>query len=198
MPPPSGPVIGVLLAAGGGARFGAGAGPKALAEVAGRKMYEWPLAALREGGVDEVVVVVGATEFSVDGAAVVPCADWAEGIAASLRCGVAWAARERGAEAVVIALADQPLLDGRAVARVLAARDPDAVAAVRATYAGVPNHPTVIEASLFDAVAALRGDEGARSLLRDARLVPCDGLGAPDDVDTPADLARVDRLRRLA
>jgi CTP:molybdopterin cytidylyltransferase MocA len=197
--PPLGPVIGVLLAAGAGARFGER--PKVSAEVAGRKMYEWPLAALREGGVDEVVVVVGATPLAVDDGvvAVVRCDDWAEGIAASLRCGVAWAARERGAEAVVIALADQPLLDGRAVARVIAARaSAEGVEAVRATYAGVPNHPTVIEASLFDAVARLRGDAGARPLLRDARLVPCDGLGAPDDVDTPADLARVDRLRRLA
>lgn len=193
------PVIGVLLAAGAGARFGdGGGGPKALAELAGRRLYEWPLAALREGGVDDVVVVVGATPLAVEGAEVVRCDDWAEGIAASLRAGVAWAARERVAEAVVIALADQPLLDARAVARVLAARAPGDVAAIRATYDGVPNHPTVIESSLFAAVAQLRGDQGARPLLGDARLVPCDGLGAPDDVDTPADLARVDRLRRLA
>jgi CTP:molybdopterin cytidylyltransferase MocA len=191
---PPGPVIGVLLAAGAGARFGAG--PKPLAELGGRKLHEWPLAALRDGGVDEVVVVVGAAPFDVAGAEVVRCEDWADGLAASLRCGVAWAARERGAQAVVVALADQPLLDARAVAKVLAARAPrDGVAAVRATYAGVPNHPTVLEASLFDAVAALRGDQGARPLLGGARLVPCDGLGAPDDVDTPADLARLRQAR---
>jgi CTP:molybdopterin cytidylyltransferase MocA len=192
---PPGPVIGVLLAAGAGARLGAPAKP--LAEVAGRKMYEWPLAALRDGGVDDVVVVTGAASFDVAGAEVVRCDDWAEGVAASLRAGVS-AARERGAEAVVVALADQPLLDARAVAAVLAARAPGVVDAVRATYGGAPNHPTVIESPLFDAVARLHGDEGARSLLGDARLVPCDGLGAPDDVDTPEDLARVDRLRRLA
>lgn len=192
---PARPVIGVVLAAGAGARLGGG--PKALAAVAGRKMYEWPLAALRDGGVDEVVVVVGAVPFDVEGAEVVRCEDWSEGLAASLRRGVAWAARERGAEAVVIALADQPLLDARAVARVLAARAPgDGVTAVRATYDDVPNHPTVLESSLFDAVATLRGDQGARPLLHAARLVPCDGLGAPDDVDTPEDLARARRARR--
>jgi CTP:molybdopterin cytidylyltransferase MocA len=190
------PVIGVLLAAGAGARFGGE--PKALAAVGGRKMYEWPLAALRDGGVDEVVVVVGATPFAVEGVEVVRCDDWAEGIAASLRAGVAWAARERGASAVVVALADEPLLDARAVAKVLEARAPDDAAAIRATYDGLPNHPTLIESSLFDAVARLHGDQGARPLLGAARLVPCDGLGAPDDVDTPEDLARVDRLRRLA
>jgi CTP:molybdopterin cytidylyltransferase MocA len=191
-------VVGVLLAAGAGARFGDE--PKVRARVGERELWEWPLAALREGGVERVVVVQGAVRFGAggDGVEVVVCDAWAEGLSASLRTGVA-AAAQRGAEAVVVALADQPLLDGRAVARVLAARAPgEGVEAVRATYAGVPNHPTLIEASLFGAVAALRGDEGARSLLAGARLVACDGLGAPDDVDTPRDLARVDRLRRLA
>lgn len=184
--PPAG-VIGVLLAAGASTRFGEE--PKPLAELGGRRLYEWPLAALRDGGVDDVVVVVGAVPFVVEGTTVVRCDDWSEGVAASLRAGVA-DARERGAEAVVVALADQPRLDARAVAKVLAARD-EGVTAVRATYDGVPNHPTLIESSLFDAVARLRGDQGARPLLGDARLVPCDGLGSPEDVDTPADLARL-------
>jgi len=187
-------VVGVLLAAGAGARFGDG--PKVRASLGGRELWEWPLDALRRGGAEALVVVQGAARFEVEDAAVVVCEGWAEGLSASLREGVAEAAR-RDAEAVVIALADQPLLDARAVARVLAARG-DGAEAVRATYAARPNHPTVIESSLFGAVAALRGDEGARSLLGGARLVPCDGLGAPDDVDTPEDLARVDRVRRLA
>jgi len=187
-------VIGVLLAGGAGERFGDG--PKVRAKVAGRELWEWPLEALREGEVDALVVVQGAVRWYVPGAEVVVCDEWAEGLSASLRAGVAEAA-VHGAEAVVVALADQSLLDARAVARVLAARG-GGVEAVRATYDGVPNHPTVIESSLFAAVAALRGDEGARSLLGGARLVPCDGLGAPDDVDTPEDLARVDRVRRLA
>ncbi|WP_445150146.1 nucleotidyltransferase family protein [Baekduia sp. Peel2402] len=188
-------VVGVLLAAGAGERFGDG--PKVRASVGGRELWEWPLKALRGGGVDALVVVTGAVSLDLpDDVHAAPCADWREGLSASLRAGVA-AAVSMGAEAVVIVLADQPLLDARAVARVLAARG-DGAEAVRATYEGVPNHPTLLEVSLFGAVAALRGDEGARSLLGGARLVPCDGLGAPDDVDTPEDLARVDRVRRLA
>jgi CTP:molybdopterin cytidylyltransferase MocA len=187
-------VVGVLLAAGASERFGDGV--KALAPLGAHPLYEWPLAALRDGGVEDVVVVVGAATFVVDGAEVVRSEDWSEGIAASLRAGVA-AARARGAEAVVVALADQPLLDARAVARVIAAREAG-VSAIRATYDGSANHPTLLESSLFDAVATLRGDTGARPLLRSAKLVACDGLGSPQDVDTPEDLARVDRIRRLA
>lgn len=188
-------VVGVLLAAGAGRRFG-GDAPKVRALLRGRELWEWPLEALRGGGVDALVVVQGATRFAVAGAEVVVCEEWAEGLAASLRAGVE-AAASRGADGVVVALADQPLLDSRAVARVLAARGGGA-RAVRATYGGVPNHPSVIEAAVFGEISALRGDEGARRLLEGARLVACDGLGAPDDVDTPEDLARVDRVRRLA
>jgi nicotine blue oxidoreductase len=47
-----------------------------------------------------------------------------------------------------------------------------------------------LERSLFPALRALRGDVGAREVLRDANVidVPCDGLGDPRDIDTPADL----------
>src|SRR3982751_2884164 len=146
-------VVGVLLAAGAGSRFGET--PKVRARLGGRELWEWPLAALRGGGAEAVVVVTGAV--ALDHPDAVVCAAWREGLSASLRVGVE-AAAARKADAVVVALADQPLLDARAVARVLAARG-DGAQAVRATYGGVPNHPTVIESSLFSAVAALRGDE---------------------------------------
>jgi CTP:molybdopterin cytidylyltransferase MocA len=189
-------VFGVLLAAGAGARFG-GDVPKPLVPFGGRPLLEWPLTALRDGGVQRVVVVTGAARFAVPGGAeVVHCADWAEGLSASLRAGLA-AAAAGGAVAVVIALADQPLLDARAVARVLAARAPAEADAIRATYDGTPNHPTVLESALFGAVAELRGDTGARPLLADpatrVRLVACDGLGSPDDADTPAALEALAR-----
>jgi CTP:molybdopterin cytidylyltransferase MocA len=190
------PVAGLVLAAGAGERLG-GDLPKPLVPFRGRPLLAWPLAALRAGGVDDVVVVVGARADEVTdgvdlaGAQLVRCDDWEEGISASLRAGVA----ARAADAVVVVLADQPLLDGRAVARVVAHRAPDQADAVRATYGGVPGHPTLLEPSTFPAIARLRGDGGAREVLRDpavrTRLVACDGLGRPDDVDTPEALARL-------
>jgi molybdenum cofactor cytidylyltransferase len=199
-------VVGVVLAAGAGTRFG-GAGPKALAVFRGRPMIAWPLAALVDGGVDRVVVVVGfaadAVAAGLDvvaGVEVARCEAWAEGLSASLRTGVAAAlAGPGGAEAVVVVLADQPLLSAGAVARVVAARAPEAADAVRAGYgAGVIGHPTLLEASTFAAIGELRGDAGARELLRAlgprARVTDCAGLGRPDDADTPDALARLDGL----
>jgi molybdenum cofactor cytidylyltransferase len=197
-------VAGVLLAAGAGSRFGGGGLPKVLHPFRGRPLLTWPLAALREGGVERVVVVLGARAAEVEagadlgGAEVVRCVDWAEGLSASLRAGVR-AAAVGGTDAVVIALADQPLLDARAVARLIVARAPSNLDALRATYAGgVPGHPTLLESSTFGAVADLRGDAGARALLDDPAmrvgLIACDGLGHPDDADTPEALARLEAL----
>jgi CTP:molybdopterin cytidylyltransferase MocA len=196
-------VVGVLLAAGAGSRFGGAGRPKLLHPFCGRPLLTWPLAALCDGGVDRVVVVLGARADEVvagaglGDATVVRCAEWSEGLSASLRTGVQ-AAAEGGADAIVIALADQPLLDARAVARLIAERAPSQLDALRATYAGVPGHPTLLESSTFEAAEAMRGDAGARALLDGPTmrvgLVACDGLGRPDDVDTPAALARLEAL----
>ena len=73
--------------------------------------------------------------------------------------------------------------------KVVEARDPATAIAVRATYGGAPGHPTLIESTMFTAIAELRGDTGARELLRGAAFVICDGLGSPVDADTPELLA---------
>jgi CTP:molybdopterin cytidylyltransferase MocA len=145
---------------------------------------------MADAPVDFVVLVLGARADEIRAAVdtgdatVVVADDWESGQSASLRAGVA-EARSRGADAVVVTLGDQPRISAAAIGRVAAA---DAVAA-RATYDGVPAHPVLLRAELFDAVAALGGDTGARGLLKDAAAVPCDGLGSPADVDTHKDLA---------
>ena len=190
---------GLVLAAGAGTRFG---GAKQLAEIDGRPMLEHVLAAMAGAPLDRVVVVVGAEAEAVlggvdlHGAAPVVCDGWEEGMAASLRTGVDALG---DCDAVVIVLGDQPLLSAASVERVVAARGGDAVA-VRATYGGEPGHPVLLERPLLARVAELRGDTGARALVEGARVaeVACDGLGRPDDVDTPAALAGVRSSREGA
>jgi CTP:molybdopterin cytidylyltransferase MocA len=189
-------VAGIVLAAGGSARFGA---PKQLAPFRGRPLLEWPLRALLDAGLDPAIVVLGAhaeriaREADLGGARVVVCEDWASGQSASLRAGLAAAAPE--AEAAVIVLGDQPLLHPEAIRRVVgASRGAAAGAVVRARYGDTPGHPTLLPRSTWGRVDALRGDEGARALLRDLDVVDvaCDGLGSPADADTP------EALRALA
>jgi molybdenum cofactor cytidylyltransferase len=192
-------IAGLVLAAGAGRRFGGG---KQLAELDGRPLLEHALASAAQSGLDPRFVVLGANAerilatVELHGHEAVLCADWDEGMAASLRAGVT-AARGAGADAILITLGDQPGVGAEAIARVVAARGgPEGASrAVRATYDGVPGHPALLEGSLFDALLMLRGDEGARGVFKSANthLVPCDDVAVPTDVDVVDDLAGLSR-----
>jgi len=105
----------------------------------------------------------------------------------------------RDVGAVVVALADQPLVGAEAVARLIAAYRDGASVAV-AAYGGQPRNPVLLAREHWaEVVAMATGDQGARAFLR-ARpdvvtLVECGDTGRPDDIDTPADLARIITLR---
>ncbi len=158
----------VVLAAGASSRYGTSP-PKQTV------LLPHVLAALRRStGVDGIVVVTGAHELT----AVVPtvrCPDWARGPGASLRCGLA--ALPADVEAAVIVLADGPHLNSRAVDRLVAAWHEEGGDVLAASYGGTRLHPVLLSRSVWGRVP----DEGARLL--PARLVVCDDLEPPGDVD---------------
>lgn len=192
--PPPGPTVGLVLAAGAASRFG---GPKQVAPFRGSPMVQWPVRALRAGGIEQIMVAVGAhheeTVAALEGVQeTVLVAEWEEGMSASLRAGVQTAA-QLGAGAVIVVLGDEPLLAPAAVRRILASAEADPSAPIlRATYAGRPGHPVLLRREVFSEVATLRGDHGARGLEVPITDVPCDGLGSTADVDTREDLARLE------
>jgi CTP:molybdopterin cytidylyltransferase MocA len=112
--------------------------------------------------------------------------DWKQGMATSLRAGLS--AVPRGTRAALVLLVDQPRVDAAALRRLVAAwrRRPGVPAAAR--YAGRAGVPAVLPRRLWRAVHALRGDEGARALLRDRGVTLVEMPEAALDVDTPADL----------
>jgi CTP:molybdopterin cytidylyltransferase MocA len=187
-------VAGLLLAAGGGRRFG---GPKALAVYAGELLVERGVRLLEAGGCAPVLVVLGAGADQVRagahlGAAIVVFNErWATGMGSSLRAGLD--ALREDAQAVVVALVDQPLVTPAAVERLVHAWRAGAEAAV-ATYAGRPRNPVLLDRCLWAEVGARAdGDAGARAFLRAhpdrVTPVPCDDVASSADVDTAADLA---------
>lgn len=190
-------IAGLVLAAGGGQRFG---GPKQLADLDGLPLLEHAVRAV-EGvpAIRRVVVMLGAhaeeivARVDFGGAETLVCGAWAEGQAASLRCGVAALADD--AEAVLVTLGDQPLVTPQVIAGLLDAADGRPEGAVRVTYGGVPGHPVLLRRALFGAIARLRGDVGARDLLKTipVRRWEAGHLARPDDVDTPEELEAMRR-----
>lgn len=183
-------IAGVVLAAGSGSRFGSSA--KQLAELDGIPLLEHALRAVEAvPAIERVVVVLGARAEEIlagvdfgDGEPVV-CADWADGQAASLRCGIEAVA---DAEAAVLTLGDMPRITPAVIAQFadLAAQY-GAQARARAIYDGLPGHPVVLGRDYFAQIAALQGDVGAREVLKaiGAYPVECSHLCSPADVDTP-------------
>jgi nicotine blue oxidoreductase len=191
-------VAGVLLAAGQGSRFGR---PKALVELDGQTLAERGVTLLRAGGTDPVLIVTGAAEVELrpeHQARTVYNGEWRTGMGSSLRAALrALTELEADPEigAVVVALADQPLVGAEAVGRLIAAYRAGAGVAV-AAYGGKPRNPVLLAREHWpEVIATATGDQGARAFLR-ARpelvtLVECGDTGRPDDIDTPADLEHI-------
>ncbi len=187
------PIVGVLLAAGSGTRFG---GDKlihplddgiAIAAHAARNLVACGL---------DVVAVVRAGDFPLgdmleqEGCRVTQCADSIKGMGHTLAHGVA-TAREAGGW--VVALADMPRVRPETIARIMAALSEGATIAAP-LYRGERGHPVGFSAALRDELLGLSGDTGAKSVLqrhRDAiRLLDCDDPGIVLDIDRKADLDR--------
>jgi CTP:molybdopterin cytidylyltransferase MocA len=192
-------VAGVLLAAGEGSRFGQ---PKALVELNGQTLAERGVGLLRAGGADPILVVTGAVPLELDRTLTVDNPQWRTGMGSSLRAALqALSEADIGPDigpdigAVVVALADQPLVGAEAVARLIAAYRGGASVAV-AAYDGQPRNPVLLAREHWpEVIATATGDQGARTFLRTrpelVTLVECGDTGRPDDIDTPADLARI-------
>ncbi|HEU4719752.1 MAG TPA: nucleotidyltransferase family protein [Gemmatimonadaceae bacterium] len=191
-------IAGLLLASGASRRFGSN---KLLADLDGRPVVRWSADALA-GTVDLVIVVVPegshALRAALDGldARLVENAAASEGVASSIRAGIAVLPPE--VEAVVIVLGDQPTLPPAVIRRVVEQwlGAPHGTLAVTTKYSDGRGHPTLIGAELFRALLSLTGDRGARDLLDslgDAVAVVEVAGPRPADVDTPAALASLER-----
>lgn len=173
-------IAAVVLAAGAATRFGA---PKQ------RLLLPDVLARVEKSPVEEIVVVEGAHRLCGESPQsrfrVVRCAEWERGPGASLRCGLDALADD--VEAAVVVLADGPRLAPEAVARVIESWRTEGGDVVAASYGGLRGHPLLLARAAWRRVP----DEGLR--VATPRLVACDDLGFPGDVDTPGDLAALER-----
>ncbi len=181
-------VAAIVLAAGAGSRF-EGDEHKLRADFRGRPVCSWVFDAVATASFNQVYVVTGAVDLGdliPDDFTIVHAEDWAEGQAHTIQAGLRQAEAD-GHRAVVIGLADQPLVPASAWRSVGASMGD----IVTATFDGERRPPVKFEQAVWTLLPAT-GDEGARSVLRAHRErvseVACSGN--PIDIDTQKDLAQ--------
>jgi molybdenum cofactor cytidylyltransferase len=212
-------VVGILLAAGRGVRFGGdklltrlgaevigvthrGDRPRAAPNSEAQPSLDGECVGTAAGrhllaALPRVIAVVRpgdlalAAALGASGVRIVRCANADHGMGASLACGVSFTPDAAG---WIVALADMPWVSPATILRVATAIAEGAPVAAP-YYRGERGHPVGFGRVCYPALAALDGDEGAKSIVaahcdRLARI-DVDDPGVLRDVDTPADLRSV-------
>jgi len=185
-------IVGLLLAAGSATRFGSD-------KLTHRLPHGVPIAVQAARHLRSVVPTIYAVvkpgtdnlalQLKTEGCQIVVCADAAEGMGASLACGVRAAGR---ADGYLVALADMPFVRTSSIAAVRDALTEGASLAAP-YWRARRGHPVGLSGAFYEQLLASKGDEGARRLLteNESRLVkvPVGDPGVLRDIDTPGDLA---------
>ncbi len=188
----------VILAAGAGSRLGQ---PKPLLVLGGRPLVVRAAEAALASAAWPIVVVVGAHASNVRSALaslpvlVAENSAWAEGMASSLRTGLATLrCFSRKIDGAVFALCDQPHFGAAVIARLVARQHASGAALVAARYQERLGAPALFTSAYFSALESLNGDHGARELIQAARARgEAEAEDFPElalDIDTPADHQR--------
>src|SRR5258708_18798619 len=191
-------IRGILLAAGYSKRFGSNKLLQALPAGASEAGTPIGLAAAKHllEALPESIAVVGPRAQKLSrmlrdaGCNTVVCKNAGEGMGTSLAAGVRAAA---GADGWIVALADMPFIRPETIRAVTKAlRDGAAIAAP--SFRGERGHPVGFARRFFDELSSLRGDDGARQLLKQhpewLTLHEVDDPGVVRDIDKPSDLER--------
>lgn len=189
---PSDPVVAaVVLAAGTSSRFG---DTKLVAPFRGKPLLQHALIAARDAcngptslvvGHDQGAIVVAASELN-DRTVVNP--NYLDGIGTSIAAGVG--ACSDTADAILIVLADQPLITTDYLRKVIAAWSGSPNEIVASAYSEVLGPPVLFSRDAFDQLQSLTGDQGAKQLLSNSDY-SVKSLACPEasyDIDIPEDL----------
>ncbi|WP_347160059.1 nucleotidyltransferase family protein [Pontibacter chitinilyticus] len=181
----------ILLAAGASTRLGE---PKQLLMYEGESLLQRAIRTARASACQPVVVVLGANAEAllpdVSDLHVVQNPEWEEGMASSIRSGVAaLLALSPAVSGVVLMVCDQPFADSDLLEKLVAEKNLTGKGIIASAYSNTLGTPVLFTRPYFQTLLALRGKEGAKKLIlthaHDVATVPFpQGI---IDVDTSED-----------
>ena len=191
-------IAALVLAAGTSTRMGR---PKPTLPLEGGLMLEKVLGTLRRSKIDRVVVVLGADKEEVkrkvkfQGETVLFNRRYKLGMGGSLKVGLK--AVEQTADAVLVALGDQPFVSPATIDRLVDAYVASRALVIAPLYRGFRGNPILFDKSLFPQIMRISGDRGAKSVVEANRgklmEVEVEDRGVVFDVDTPTDYEEATR-----
>src|SRR5215472_1199334 len=192
-------VAAIVLAAGMSRRMGT---PKQLLRLGGKSLLERTLNNVRGSGVDEIVLVLGASadevrrHLATDGLRVVVNPDFQQGMGTSLRMGLA--AVSASIQGALIVLADQPFVCSSTLDEMIAYRHKHAPQILIPVFRGFRGNPVLLDRSVFPELMNLTGDIGCRAIfgshLQSIHKLAVDDVGILLDIDNAEDWERFSSL----
>ena len=183
----------VVLSAGASSRMGR---PKQLMKFNNKSLLQNTIGAALQTGIRPVIVVVGAhndlveKEISNTGIQVVRNLEWKEGMASSLRVGLAAAKKNNpDLDGIIFMVCDQPFVNSALINSLLNAQRETGKPLVACSYGDRLGTPALFHKSLFGELVQLKGDIGARAIIKkheDLASVIKFPAGIID-IDTPED-----------
>lgn len=160
-------------------------------------LLETVIANLRASDVSEIVLVLGASaeeicrKVSLDQIKIVVNENFRDGMATSLRCGVA----QVTGDAALVVLADQPLVKTGTINQLIREYREKKPQIAIPVYSGFRGNPVLLDRSVFPEILGLSGDIGCRAIFgghgENILKVPVEDVGVLLDIDTPQDLEKL-------
>ncbi len=195
----------VVLAAGSSSRMGEA---KQLLPLAGSTVLERTLENLLVANVDEIVLVLGSSaeiilqrmaEFPKKNLKIFVNTEYGQGMATSLRVGLA--GLDENIDAALIVLADQPFIRAETFDRIIDQYRRSDTQIVIPMFKGLRGNPILLDRSIFHEVMALRGDIGCRAIFGNHldRIVKAEvnDIGILLDIDNKDDYERLRDFEQL-
>lgn len=176
---------------------------KQLLKICGKNMVEKVVETVKDSQVDETIVVLGHKADQVleklpeEDLKIVFNPDYQNGMSTSLKAGIRGLGEET--EAVLIVLADQPLVEPEVINRMIKEYEDSDDLILAPVYEGERGNPVLLDISLKDEMMGIEGDIGARNILKnrekDFRKVEVETPSVVMDVDTREDVEKIEKMR---